>query len=156
MDMKKLVILFLLVSSMSLFAQDDFFELLRQDLKTQKVAIITETMEFTEEESNLFWPVYREYDFEASKLADERLAILKDYAEYYEMMTNEKAIELMDRSIKLEEKLLKLRKKFYKEFQKVLPAIKATRFIQVDNQISLLLNLQIASELPLIEAAEAQ
>jgi hypothetical protein len=154
--MKKLLILFVLVFSFSLQAQDDFIELLRQDLKTQKVAIITETMNFTEEESNVFWPVYRKYDFEASKLADERLAIIKDYAEHYEMMTDEKAKELMDRSIKLEEKRLKLRKKFYKEFQKVLPAIKATRFIQVDNQMSLLLNLQIASELPLVEAPDEQ
>jgi len=154
--MKKLLILFVLVFAFSLQAQDDFIELLRQDLKTHKVAIITETMNFTEEESNVFWPVYREYDFEASKLADERLAIIKDYAENYEKMTDVKAKELMDRSIKLEEKRLKLRKKFYKKFQKVLPAIKATRFIQVDNQISLLLNLQIASELPLVEAPEEQ
>lgn len=154
--MKKFVLLLLLVLSVSLFAQDDFIELLRQDLKTQKVAIITETMNFTEEESNVFWPVYREYDFEATKLSDERLAIIKDYAEHYEMMTDEKAKELMDRSIKLEEKRLKLRKKFYKEFQKVLPAIKATRFAQVDNQLNLLLNLQIASELPLVEAPDEQ
>ena len=55
--MKKVVILLMLVLSMNLFAQEDFIELLRQDLKTQKVAIITEAMEFTEAESNAFWPV---------------------------------------------------------------------------------------------------
>ena len=154
--MKKLLILLVLVFAFSLQAQDDFIELLRQDLKTQKVAIITEAMNFTEEESNTFWPVYRKYDFEASKLGDERLAIIKDYADNYDKMTDEKAKELMDRNIKLQEQRLKLSKKFYKEFQKVLPAIKATRFIQVDNQLNLLLNLQIASELPLIEAPEEQ
>ena len=154
--MKKLLILLVLVFAFSLQAQDDFIELLRQDLKTQKVAIITEAMNFTEEESNTFWPVYRKYDFESSKLGDERLAIIKDYADNYDKMTDEKAKELMDRNIKLQEQRLKLSKKFYKEFQKVLPAIKATRFIQVDNQLNLLLNLQIASELPLIEAPEEQ
>jgi len=154
--MKKLVILFLLLSSMSLFAQDDFIELLRQDLKTQKVAVITETMNFTEAESNAFWPVYREYDFEATKLADERLAIIKDYAANFENMTDAKAKELIDRSIKNQENRLKLRKKYFKEFLKVLPAIKAARFAQVDNQISLLLDLQIAAELPLVEAPEEQ
>ena len=154
--MKKLLILLVLVFAFSLQAQDDFIELLRQDLKTQKVAIISEAMDFTEEESNTFWPVYRKYDFESSKLGDERLAIIKDYADNYDKMTDEKAKELMDRNIKLNEQRLKLSKKFYKEFQKVLPAIKATRFIQVDNQLNLLLNLQIASELPLIEAPEEQ
>ncbi len=154
--MKKFVILFLLVSSVSLFAQDDFIELLRQDLKTQKVAVITETMNFTEAESNAFWPVYREYDFEATKLADERLAIIKDYAQNFENMTDVKAKELIDRSMKNQENRLKLRKKYFKEFLKVLPAIKAARFAQVENQISLLLDLQIAAELPLIEAPEEQ
>jgi hypothetical protein len=154
--MKKLVILFVLLSSMSLFAQDDFIELIRQDLKTQKVAVITETMNFTEAESNAFWPVYREYDFEATKLADERLAIIKDYAANFENMTDAKAKELIDRSIKNQENRLKLRKKYFKEFLKVLPAIKAARFAQVDNQLNLLLDLQIASELPLVEAPEEQ
>jgi hypothetical protein len=82
------------------------------------------------------------------------LAIIKDYAENFEAMTNEKAKELMDRSIKNNENVLKLKKKFFKEFQKVLPAIKAARFMQVENQIGLLVDLQIASELPLIEAPE--
>ena len=154
--MKKFVMLFLLVSSMSLFAQDDFIELLRQDLKTQKVAVITETMNFTEAESNAFWPVYREYDFEATKLADERLSIIKDYAANFENMTDAKAKELIDRSIKNQENRLKLRKKYFKEFLKVLPAIKAARFAQVDNQISLLLDLQIAAEMPLVESPEEQ
>ena len=154
--MKKVIILLILVLTMSLFAQDDFIELLRQDLKTQKVAIITEAMEFTEDESNAFWPVYRKYDFELTKLGDENLAIIKDYAANYENMTNEKAKELMDRSIKYRENVLKLRKKYFKEFQKVLPAIKAARFIQVENQIGLLVDLQIASELPLVAAPEEQ
>ena len=146
--MKKLLILFVLVFSFSLQAQDDFIELLRQDLKTQKVAIITETMNFTEEESNIFWPVYREYDFEMTTLADEDLAIIKDYAENFEKMTDAKAKELMDRAMKVDEKRIKLRKKYFKEFQKVLPAIRAARLMQVDNQMSLLIDLQIASELP--------
>ena len=154
--MKKLLILLLLFSSLSLYAQEDFIELMRQDLKTQKVAIITEAMEFTEAESNTFWPVYRKYDFELTKLGDENLSIIKDYAANYENMTNEKAKELMDRSIKYRENVLKLRKKYFKEFQKVLPAIKAARFIQVENQIGLLIDLQIASELPLVSAPDEQ
>jgi hypothetical protein len=152
--MKKLLILLLLFSSMSLYAQDDFIELLRQDLKTQKVAIITEAMEFSEAESNVFWPVYRKFDFDLSKLGDDRISIIKDYAENFENMTNEKAKELMDRSLKNQESVLKLRKKYFKDFQKILPAIKAARFMQVENQIGLLVDLQIASELPLVSAPD--
>ena len=38
------------------------------DVRTMKVAIITEVMGFTEEEDRAFWPIYREYDLEMSKL----------------------------------------------------------------------------------------
>ena len=51
-----------------------YVELLRSDLRTQKVAVITEMMQFTEAEDAAFWPVYREYELELSRLNDERLA----------------------------------------------------------------------------------
>jgi hypothetical protein len=154
--MRKLAILFLLVFSMSLSAQDDFIELLRHDLKTEKVAIITEAMEFTDAESGAFWPVYRKYDYDLSKLGDERIAIIKEYAANFENMTDEKAKELMERSLKNQEDVAKLKKKYFKEFQKVLPAIKAARFMQVDRQISLLVDLQIAAEMPLVSAPDEE
>ena len=45
-----------------------YAELLRSDLRTQKVAIITEVVGFTEAEDKAFWPIYREYDLEMAKL----------------------------------------------------------------------------------------
>src|SRR5512134_4172880 len=51
-----------------------YAELLRSDVRTQKVSIITEVMGFTEAESAKFWPIYREYDAEMAKLGDARAA----------------------------------------------------------------------------------
>ena len=45
---------------------------------------------------------------------DEKIAIIKDYAENFERMTPEKADELMDRAFKLDEALLKLDKKYFR------------------------------------------
>src|SRR5262249_30442010 len=45
-----------------------YAELLRSDVRAQKVAIITQVMDFTEAEDAAFWPIYREYDLEMSKL----------------------------------------------------------------------------------------
>ena len=61
-----------------------YIELLRSDLRSQKIAIITEVMQFTEDEDTKFWPVYREYETELAKLNDERLALIKDYAANYD------------------------------------------------------------------------
>ncbi|NIO06376.1 MAG: hypothetical protein GTN74_17750 [Proteobacteria bacterium] len=150
--MKKLslIIAFVLASSAG-YAQDAYIELLRSDVKTKKVAIITEVMHFTNEETNAFWPVYREYDLELSKIGDGRLQLIKDYAQNYETMTDEKAKELVDRALRLEAKRTKLKKKYFKKFDKVLPSKTAAKFFQLENQINLLIDLQIASELPLIK-----
>jgi hypothetical protein len=103
--MKRLlfVIVFVLATTVG-YAQDAYIELLRSDVKTKKVAIITEVIQFTNEEAKVFWPVYREYDFELSKIGDGRLELIKDYAQNYETMTDEKARDLVERALKLEGK----------------------------------------------------
>ena len=135
-------------------AQEEWLELLRSDLKAEKVALLTEAMQFTSEESDIFWPIYREYDLELSKIGDARIALIKDYAASYDAMTDEKAKELADRSFKLEEETLKLRKNYYKKVAKALNSSEAARFMQVERQIGLLVDLQIASELPLVRKAK--
>jgi len=143
----------LLLLASATFAQDvdSFVELLRSDVNTQKKAIITEVMEFTEEESAAFWPVYRNYESGLDKLGDARVALIKDYAENYETMVDEKATELMEKAFKYREDRLKLQKKYFKEFSKILSPTKAAKWAQLENQITLLIDLQIASELPLAE-----
>ena len=83
---------------------DSYIEMLRSDLKTEKISIITEVMKFTEEEATAFWPVYREYDLELNKLFDQRIALIKDYAENFDAMTGEKAKDLINTALKIEDK----------------------------------------------------
>ena len=150
--MKKLlfIIVFVLVTSVG-YAQEAYIELLRSDVKTKKVAIITEVMQFTNEEANAFWPVYREYEVELSKMGDARIALIRDYARNYDTMTDEKAKELIQRALKLEERRTKLKKRYFKKFDKALSSKTVAKFFQLENQINLLIDLQIASELPLIK-----
>lgn len=130
---------------------DGYIELLRSDLKTKKVAVITDVMDFTEEQGKLFWPTYREYEHELAKIQDGRIAVIKDYAEHYEDLTDEKADELMTQVFKLDDERLKLQKKYYKKIAKEISPKIAARWQQVENQIQLLINLQIASEVPLVD-----
>lgn len=129
-----------------------YLELLRSDIKTQKTALVTEAMQLSDDEASVFWPIYREYQFELDKLTDRRIALIKDYAQHYNSMTDEKANELMMGVFKLDEDLTKLRKKYYKQLEKALSSTTAARFFQIDNQINMLLRLQVAAELPLIKA----
>jgi hypothetical protein len=152
--MRKISVLMLLMIAGALFAQDDFLEILRSDLKTQKVALITEAMEFTEQESGVFWPLYKEYDFELTKLNDMRVATIKDFANNYDTMTDQKADELINQSIKFQKQRVELREKYYKKFKKILPVIKAAKFMQVENQLTNFIDAQLGVEIPLIKKPE--
>ena len=130
---------------------DTYLELLRSDIKAETVAILTEVMEFSDDEGAVFWPIYREYDLESSKLGDRRVTALKDYAENFDQLSNEKAKSLADAHFKLQEERLKLSKKYYKKTAKALDPNTAARFVQVMDQINLLLDVQVAVNIPLIE-----
>lgn len=146
----------LLVLPAAAYGQDPYLELMRQDIKTQKVAIVTDAMQLNDEQGAAFWPVYRQYQLELDKITDERIALIKDYADHFEMMTDEKARELADWSFRLQEERLQLRKRFYGEFEAAVGSIAAVKFMQVDNALTMLLDLQIAASLPLIEAPPQQ
>jgi hypothetical protein len=126
-----------------------YAELLRSDLRASKVAIITEVMEFTEEEDAKFWPVYREYETELAKINDDRMALIREYAGAYDTLTDEVADRLAKGALDLEARRHALTVKYYDRFKSVLPAKTAARFLQVEHQILLLLDLQIASSLPI-------
>ena len=152
--MRKISVLMLILIAGVLFAQDDLLEILRSDLKTQKVAIITDAMEFTEQESGVFWPLYKEYDFELTKLNDARIATVKDFANNYDTMTDVKAEELIKQSLKFQKDRVSLREKYFKKFKKILPVMKAAKFMQVENQLTNFIDAQLSAEIPLIEMPE--
>jgi cysteinyl-tRNA synthetase len=127
-----------------------YAELLRSDVRAQKVAIITQLMEFSESDAKAFWPIYRDYDAEITKLSDERVALIEDYAKNYEKMTDEVADRLASKAIDLEDRRRATTAKCYDNVKKALGAKTAMRFLQVEHQLMLLIDLQIASSLPIV------
>jgi hypothetical protein len=151
--MKKLLWLAVMMAAPALAhaQQDAYVELLRSDVKTQRVAIVTEVMQFSDSASAIFWPIYREYELESSQIGDDLLGLIKDYADSYDALTEEQAKALADRSFKVDEAQLKLKKKYFKKVEKALGSVIAAKFTQIENQIGLLIDLQIAQSLPLIQ-----
>ncbi len=128
---------------------EQYMELMRQDLRTNKLAVMTEAMALTDEQGAVFWPIYREYQTKLSVIGDKRIAMIKDYAENYENMTGEKAGELMKIWFSQQKDRLSLLEKTSKKVAKDVDPVTAARFIQVENAVDILVDLQIASELPL-------
>jgi hypothetical protein len=126
-----------------------YAELLRSDVRTQKVAIITEVMGFTEAEDAAFWPVYREYDLEMAKLGDERVSLIEEYANNFDKMNDAIADKLATRALDLESRRQAVKAKCYERVKKVLSPQTALRFLQVEHQLQLVIDLQISASLPI-------
>jgi hypothetical protein len=128
-----------------------YVELLRSDLRTQKVAIITQMMEFTEAEDAAFWPIYREYELDMSKLNDERIAMIQEYGQNYSQITDDLADKLATKALDLESRRQALKGKVYERVKQATSAHTAAKFLQVEHQIQLLIDLQISAALPIIK-----
>ncbi|MEN8007942.1 MAG: hypothetical protein ABFS42_13065 [Candidatus Krumholzibacteriota bacterium] len=130
---------------------EQYLELVRQDLKTVKTAYMTEGMNLTEEQGEVFWPIYRDYQTKLSEIGDHRIANIKDYAEHFENMTDDKASEIMKNSFKNRNDYVGLLEKTAKIVAKEMDPVAAARFVQVENTLNLLIELQLAGEIPLFE-----
>lgn len=128
-----------------------YLELLRQDLRTQKIAIVTEAMNLTDAQGTTFWPVYDEFSREMRTVWDGRIANMKEFAEYFDRMTNDKAKELASTAFKHDEQKTRIIKKYYDRLAKQLDPMVAARFAQVEYAIYNLISLQLAAELPLMK-----
>ena len=126
-------------------------ELLRSDIKTQKVEIVKEALDLEGAKADAFWPVYRKYQLDLDKIGDKRIAMIKDYAANFTSMTDVKAKTLVKQALDLQSQRTNLLKKYYPEFEKVLGSIEAAKLVQVENLVLALLDVLVAAELPLIE-----
>jgi hypothetical protein len=140
----------MLLTAPAVAQEHPVLELARSDFRTQKVAIVTLAMKLDSMQSSAFWPVYRQYEAELTTLWDQRLALLKDYGQSYQTMTDEKAKQLAEGVLRLEDQQVNLRKKYFDRMSNALGPIVAARFIQVEGQIAALVAVQLAEEVPLI------
>jgi len=130
-------------------------ELLRADLKSGKVVIYNRVMKLTDAEAKIFWPLYQQYETELFALGDRRLALIKKFADAYDRQTldNPTAKGLTKDWFAHQEDRLKLWKKYSRRLEKEMNATRAAQFVQIENRLNALVDLMIASEIPLIDPA---
>ena len=124
-------------------------ELVRSVAQVERQAIVAEAMYLTDQESTSFWPVYHEYRGMVTRINDQLVKVVTDYAAQRDTLTDAQAKVLLDNYFAYENDLLKMRKKYVSKFGKALPMIKVARFYQVDNKLDSLFRLALASQIPL-------
>ena len=127
-----------------------YLDLLRKDVRQEKAEIMGAVMVLGADDATKFWPIYSDYDAELTKLNDQRVENIKEYARVYNQMTDEKADELIQKSLAYQKQRAELLAKTYDRVKQAIGAITAARFAQVEHQLLLIIDLQIASSLPVV------
>jgi hypothetical protein len=127
-----------------------YVELMRSDIRTQKVALITEALLLSEAEDAIFWPIYRAYALELSRLYDERIRLIDTYGENYTSLSDEQADDLVVKALDLESRRTDLKQKYYGQLKAALPPRLALKALHIEHQLELLVDLQIDASLPVM------
>ena len=123
-------------------------ESLRADIRADRAKIITHVMQFSDKDAAAFWPVYRQYEADITKLNDQRVAIIKEYASSFASLTDQQASSLTSRALDFERQRVELDQKYFKNFSKVLPGVVVAKFFQLQHRLNLLGDLELAAHLP--------
>jgi hypothetical protein len=132
-------------------ATDTDIALLRSDVQAQKTDIVAHTMQLNDADAKAFWPLYRDYANKQQILGDQRVSAIKDYAAQYDTLNDAQADGLMARMLKFDKSRTDLRAEYYPKFKTAIGPKQAAKFIQVDNRLSLLVDLQLANAIPIIQ-----
>jgi len=133
---------------------EEEIKLLRTNLRSQKRQIVAANMKLTDKEAEKFWPIYEQYSAEYSKITDKKVVLIHDYLRDYPGLSDQQAEQYLRARAATEESLVRLREAYIPVFRRVLSGKSTTLFFQMDYRMALMIDLQLSSQLPLVEPAE--
>jgi len=128
---------------------NDDTQMLLSQIQADKAAVVLKSLELTDPEARAFTPVYDEYQKERKEIAQRQIAELNKFASNYGSMTDKAAGEILKSWFKIQEDKNDLVEKYAKKFDHVLPKTKVLRFVQVENKLETVVDLQAARVIPL-------
>jgi hypothetical protein len=133
---------------------DEDIALLRRDLRAMKMQVIGENMSLSEAEGQKFWPIYNHYVKDLQAVNDQKYALLKQYAEMWETMSDQDALIYVRNWLETDGKAQALRLRYVPVVSEVLPGRKAATFFQLDRRLNMMIDLQLFSQIPLAHVKE--
>ena len=130
---------------------DEDIKLFRKDLRSLRKQIIAANMSLSDKEAEQFWPLFERYTQELVAKQDRKYALIKEYAGNYTTMTDQQAEKYVLGRADVDEAILQVRLKYFPLFRKVLSGKSSALFFQLDWRLGLIMDLQLASQTPLIE-----
>jgi hypothetical protein len=131
-----------------------YVALMRTDVRNKKTEVMSAVLQLDADDAATFWPIYRDFETELTGVYDQVGAVIRTYAKQYQSMNDATADQLATKVLDLEQQRNEIKRKYYTRFKTSLDPIVAMRFLQVENQIERIIDLQIASELPIAQKGQ--
>ena len=125
-----------------------YVELLKTDSNAKREAVVTYIMQLSDSDAKLFWPIYREYNDELSKLNAAEAQEIEAYAKNYDKISDKEAEDVVNKSLHLEAERVELKKKYFEKMKSALSPSAAAKFYEIDSQFQDIVHLQTTSALP--------
>ena len=133
---------------------DQQLALMDRQIDSVKKQVISANLTLTDTEATKFWPVYEQYSAEFKKITDTKSALIKEYADGYGSLTDEQADSLIRRWLDSDIAAFVLRRKYLPIFRQVLNGKITATFFQVEHRINTIIDLQLTSQLPLMQGQD--
>jgi outer membrane biogenesis lipoprotein LolB len=129
-----------------------YFEVLRSDFNTTKIRTLNQVMKLTPAEADKFWPIYRSYEKDLAAVGDRKLALIQEFMAHHRAgtLTDQNSREMAVQWLQNAQDRLDLWKKYHQQISAAVSPIRAAQFLQVENQMAIFVDLNIASEMPVI------
>jgi len=133
---------------------DRDLDLLRKDIRSKRKQLIASNLHLTDAEATKFWPIYDQYISELVLINDKKFGLMQDYADNWGKLTDEQSLLFIRQWLDADIAIAHLRQKYVPVVSKVLDGKKSATFFQLDRRIAMMLELQVSSQMPLVQAQE--
>lgn len=130
---------------------DQDIQMLRKNLRSQRKQVIAANMTLTDAEAEKFWPLYDQYVSDLVKNNNTKYDLIKQYVQAKGNLTDVQFDGAVKQWIGVDQAVSELRLKYVPAFRKVLSAKNTALFYQLDRRVQLMIDLQLASALPLVQ-----
>ena len=130
---------------------DEDIQMLRKDIRSQRKQLIAANMRLTDAEAEKFWPVYEQYISELVKTNTKKYALIKQYIQSGGTLSDADAESAVKGWVDVDQSVAQLRMQYIPNFRKVLSPKSLALFYQLDRRVQLMIDLQLASTIPLVQ-----
>jgi len=129
-----------------------YLEVLRSDFNADKIRVLNQVMKLNAAEADKFWPIYRNYEKDLAVVGDRKLALIQEFMAHQRAGTldDQNSKEMAVQWLQNSQDRLDLWKKYHQQISDAVSPVRAAQFLQVENQMAIFVDLNIASEMPVV------